>query len=69
MLIQEELIEFKSKAEEFERKYSEVQKQTETLIKETEESQSKLSQLQEMIERYVCQKKKKDLQAKIIHIS
>lgn len=50
--MQEELSEFKIKAEEFEIRYFEAQKQTESLIKETEESQTKLSQLQEMIERY-----------------
>ncbi|ONK60494.1 uncharacterized protein A4U43_C08F19090 [Asparagus officinalis] len=49
--LEEELIEFRSKAEEFEKKYSEAQKQTEELIKETEETKSKLSQFQETIER------------------
>lgn len=50
-LIQDELSEFKNKAEEFEKRYLEVQNQTEELIKETEESKSKLNQLQDMIER------------------
>lgn len=50
--LEDELSEFKLKAEDFEKRYSEVQKQTEVLLKETEESQSKLSQLQETIERF-----------------
>lgn len=50
-LTQEELNGFRSKAEEFDRKYTEVQTQTEALIKESEESQSKLTQLQETIDR------------------
>ncbi|XP_077247781.1 myosin-like protein XIF [Tasmannia lanceolata] len=46
-----ELSEWKNKAEEFEGRYSEVQKQSEAILKENEETQSKLCQLQEMIER------------------
>ncbi|KAK8937305.1 hypothetical protein KSP39_PZI012267 [Platanthera zijinensis] len=45
-----DLNEFKIKAEEFETRYCETRKQTEALIKENEESQAKISQLQEMIE-------------------
>lgn len=50
--MQNELSEFKIKAEEFEKRICEAQKQAEALTKETEESQTKISQLQEMIERY-----------------
>lgn len=39
------------KAEEFENRFCEVQKQNEASLKDTEESHSKLCQLQEMIER------------------
>ncbi|XP_020591661.1 myosin-12 [Phalaenopsis equestris] len=49
--LEDELSEVKIKAAEFEKRFCEVQKQTETLIKETEESQIKIYQLQEMIER------------------
>ncbi|XP_078430884.1 myosin-12-like [Wolffia australiana] len=46
--LEEELNGFKLKCEEFERKYSEVQRQNDSLIKEAEESQLKLVQIQEM---------------------
>lgn len=49
--MQEELNEFKIKSDEFERKFSEVQEQNESLLKEAEESQLKMGQLQEMIDR------------------
>uniref|UniRef100_A0A6V7QYP6 Myosin-12 n=1 Tax=Ananas comosus var. bracteatus TaxID=296719 RepID=A0A6V7QYP6_ANACO len=48
--LEDELGVFKSKAEEFEKRYSEVQKVAEALLKDTQEYQSKISQLQEMIE-------------------
>ncbi|KAG0458351.1 hypothetical protein HPP92_023508 [Vanilla planifolia] len=50
MKLEDELSDFKIKSEELERRYLEVQMQTETLIKEAERSQTKISQLQEMIE-------------------
>ncbi|KAG9452018.1 hypothetical protein H6P81_004922 [Aristolochia fimbriata] len=46
-----ELNDWKQKAEAFEKRYIEVQKQNEVSIKEAEESHSRLTQLQEMIER------------------
>lgn len=49
--LQDELTIFKTKSEEFEMKYTEVQKRVEELLKDTEESNSKIGQLQEMIER------------------
>ncbi|MQM03597.1 hypothetical protein Taro_036381 [Colocasia esculenta] len=49
--LEEELAEFKTKAEEFERRYSEAQQHNGALLKEAEESQQKMGQLQEMIER------------------
>nr|XP_009394265.1 PREDICTED: myosin-12-like [Musa acuminata subsp. malaccensis] len=49
--LEDELSIFKTKADEFEGKYTEVQKRVEELLKDTEESNSKISQLQEMIER------------------
>ncbi|XP_009395668.2 myosin-12-like isoform X1 [Musa acuminata AAA Group] len=49
--LEDELSIFKTKAEEFEGRYTEVQQQVEELLKDTEESNSKLNQLQEMIER------------------
>ncbi|KAK1309930.1 hypothetical protein QJS10_CPA08g00135 [Acorus calamus] len=49
--LEDQLNDFKMNAEEFERKYCEVQKQNETWLKEIEESQSKISELQEMMER------------------
>jgi len=42
----------KRKADEFERKYSEVQKNAEALSKEAEESSLRAGQFQEMIERH-----------------
>lgn len=48
--LEDELVDFKTKAEEFEKRYCETQKQIEALIKESENSQAKISQLQEMIE-------------------
>ncbi|KAL0925889.1 hypothetical protein M5K25_004263 [Dendrobium thyrsiflorum] len=50
MELEDELSEFKIKAEEFEKRFCEAQNQAEALTKETEESQTKISQLQEMIE-------------------
>ncbi|KAK1271561.1 hypothetical protein QJS04_geneDACA013026 [Acorus gramineus] len=49
--LEDQLNDFKMNAEEFERKYCEVQKQNETWLKEIKESQSKISELQEMMER------------------
>ncbi|XXG73765.1 hypothetical protein AAC387_Pa07g2616 [Persea americana] len=49
--LESELNEWKRKAEEFEKRFSEVQKHNEVSLKDTEESQSKICQLQEMIER------------------
>ncbi|PKA49353.1 hypothetical protein AXF42_Ash014255 [Apostasia shenzhenica] len=48
--LEDELSEFKIKAEEFEKRYYESQRQTVALVKETEESHIKLSHLQDMIE-------------------
>lgn len=42
---------FKSKADEFELKHAEAQKNVEALLKDKEEYSSKISQLQDLIER------------------
>lgn len=49
--LQAELSIFKCKAEEFEGKYNEAQQQIGQLLKDTEESNSKINQMQEKIER------------------
>lgn len=42
---------FKNKADEFELKHAEAQKKVEVLLKDKEEYSSKISQLQELVER------------------
>ncbi|XP_058085299.1 myosin-12-like isoform X2 [Magnolia sinica] len=49
--LEDELSEWKKKAEEFERRFSEVQQLSEASTKDAEESHSRICQLQEMIER------------------
>lgn len=49
--MQEELSIFKSKAEDLENRMSEVQTESETLVKDREEHLQKINQFEEMIER------------------
>lgn len=50
--IQTELGTFRTKAEDLEKKLFEVQKQSDELSRETQERDSKINELQEMIARY-----------------
>ena len=50
--IQDELSTFRQKAEDLENKLLEMQKRSDELSQETQEQESKVNQLQEMIERY-----------------
>ena len=52
VLIQDELGTFRMKAEDLEKKLIEVQKHSDKLSQETQERDSKINQLQEMLARY-----------------
>lgn len=49
--MQDEILEFKKRVEEFEKKFNEVDNESKNRLKELEESQAKISGLQETIER------------------
>ena len=49
--VQNEILELKKRIEEFEQKYHEVENKSKDRLKELEDSQFKVSQLQETIER------------------